>query len=82
MFRTPTLALALGAVFYLVQSILYVAPSGNWGVRSGFNVTVSIPQGEGTVLLNLFALVLGFVHIVASANRHARSRPATSSSAA
>jgi len=82
MLRAPTLALALGALFYFVQSIAYMGPSGTWGVRSGFNVTISVPHGDGILALNAFALVFGFMHIVAAANRHARSRLDSSESVA
>ena len=74
MFRAPTLALVLGALFYLVQSIAYVSPSGLWSMRSGFNVSIFFPQGDGILELNVFALVFGFVHIAAAAKRNARSR--------
>lgn len=74
MLRAPTVALALGAVFYLVQCVAYFSPTGSWALRSGLNISVSVPQGQGTVVLNLLAIVLAFVHIVASANSYARSQ--------
>lgn len=74
MFRAPTRALVLGAVFYLVQSIAYTGPSGLWGMRSGLNVSIFFQQGDGILELNVLALVFGFIHIAAAAKRHARSR--------
>src|SRR5262245_23606085 len=46
MFRVPVLALTLGALFYLVQSVAYIGVSGVWSMRSGFNVTFTVPYGN------------------------------------
>jgi hypothetical protein len=77
MFRYPVMGLVLGMVFYALQTIQYVGPEGNWGIRSGFNVSYSIRHGDGVLIINLLAMVLAFAHVVVARYRRERSRPTT-----
>jgi len=82
MFRMPALALALGALFYLAQSVGYFSSTGSWSLRSGFNVTVSFPQNDGFVVINLLAIALVVVHLFAFWRRYGGSRQASPQSVA
>jgi hypothetical protein len=82
MFRMPALALALGALFYLAQSIGYLSSTSSWLLRSGFNITVSFPQNDGFVVINLLAIVLVVVHIFVFWRRYEGSRQPSPQSAA
>ena len=44
MFRLPVTGLALGAVFYFVQSFAFFSPRGSWALRSEFNASISVPH--------------------------------------
>jgi hypothetical protein len=74
MFRAPSVALALGTVFYLVQIVGYTDGSQMWKLTSGLQFSTLHDVGTGKMEMNWLAGTLALAHIVAWANRRSRSR--------
>lgn len=73
MVRYPVIGLALGIVFYALQTISYFSPEGNWGIRSGLHLSFSVRLGNGGLVVNVLAIVLSLAHVVAALDCHTRS---------
>jgi len=80
MLRRPLLGLALGAAFYLLQSVSYFGPYGAWGVRSGFHASFPVRLGDGAIVVNVLAIAFCLAHVFCLSSRRARSSSSVSRS--
>jgi hypothetical protein len=74
MVRYPVIGLALGIVFYALQTISYFGPEGNWGIRSGLHLSFPVRLGNDALVVNVLAIVLSVAHVVAALDCRTRSR--------